>query len=81
VHRGRDALNFSLWPSLSDGEEQGEDELFEIVLEGKMPPQSYALLHEEAQLSDSERRELVQGLQRTLGRAGPQAELEESGED
>lgn len=86
VHRGREALNFSLWPNLGEeGEEEVEDDLFEVVLEKEMPPRSYALLHSDARLLDSERQELVQGLRRTLGVTQPSEEgdeeEEEEGED
>lgn len=70
VYRGREALNFSLWPRLEEGEEVAVEDIFEVVLEEKMPPSSYALLHPDARLSGSERQELVQGLRRTFARAG-----------
>lgn len=83
VHRGREALNFSLWPNLGEeGEAEVEDDLFEVVLEKEMPPRSYGLLHSDARLSESERQELVQGLRRTLGVARlPEKGEQEEGEE
>lgn len=82
VHRGREALNFSLWPNFGEeGEAEVEDDLFEVVLEKEMPPRSYALLHSDARLSNSERQELVQGLRRTLGVTRPSEEGEREEEE
>lgn len=74
VHRGRDVLNFSLWPGMHEGEEAEVEDIFEVVLDGSMPPSTYAFAHSDARLSEREKQELVQGLRRTFARAGFAAE-------
>ena len=65
VNEGRAALNFSDWHG-SSGE--GADEAAESVREGSMPPSYYTWfgLHSGANLTPTERRELADGLERTL---------------
>jgi Haem-binding domain len=70
VHRGREALKFSLWPRVHKGEEAEVEDIFEVVLDESMPPRNYTLAHWDARLSESEELELVQGLRRTFARAG-----------
>ena len=65
VKGGREHLNFSEWDR-PQGE--GGDEILEVIEEGSMPPFAYKPLHAEARLSETERAELVQGLERTLAR-------------
>ena len=65
VKGGREHLNFSEWDR-PQGE--GDDEIIEVIEEGSMPPFVYKPLHAKARLSDTERAELVQGLERTLAR-------------
>jgi mono/diheme cytochrome c family protein len=60
VDEGRQKFNVSV---LS----RGSDEAAEKVAEGKMPLAIYTLLHPEANLSASEKQELIQGLQATFG--------------
>jgi hypothetical protein len=65
VDEGRDKLNFSEW-----GSQRGQsDDAAETVREGSMPPGYYTWLgmHSDAKLSPTERRELADGLQKTLG--------------
>jgi hypothetical protein len=59
VQNGRDELNFSEWDD-HDGE---ADDAAEEIAEGSMPPSQYTLIHRDAQLSDDERRELIDALQ------------------
>jgi heme-binding protein len=80
VHRGREALDFSLWPGLEEGEEAEVEDIFEVVLDGSMPPRAYALAHSDARLSESEELELVQGFHRTFARAGSPSEREKGSE-
>jgi mono/diheme cytochrome c family protein len=65
VKEGRDKLNFSEW----DGHGGEPDEAAETVDEGSMPPDYYTWLgmHSDAKLTPAERRELADGLRRTLG--------------
>ncbi|RNA64375.1 cytochrome C [Prosthecochloris sp. ZM_2] len=64
VDHGREYLNVSEWgrPEKNEGDESAE-----MVQEGKMPPFFYLPLHPEANLSDEEKRELIEGLQATFG--------------
>lgn len=63
VDEGREVLNFSEWNrTYEEAHEAGEE-----VAEGEMPLASYLPLHPEANLSDEERRALIDGLNRTLG--------------
>jgi hypothetical protein len=64
VQRGRRNLNFSEWGNRGRGEE--EDEYAEVIKRGSMPPRSYLLLHPEANLTDQEKQQLIQGLQNSL---------------
>jgi hypothetical protein len=66
VDEARSELNFSEW----DRPQEEADEAGEEVAEGEMPLWSYRLAHPEARLSDRERRELVAGLDATVGRGG-----------
>ena len=58
VDRARAILNFSTW----DVPQFGAREAAEIVLEGKMPPAQYRLMHRSANLSSAEAAQLAQGL-------------------
>jgi len=62
VEEGRDSLNFSDIQS-ADHEFQ---EAGETVLEGEMPPAQYFPTHPEARLSNAERIQLAQGLDKSL---------------
>lgn len=75
VKEGRSELNFSEWT----GQQEELDEMVEVVREGEMPPWYYAIMHQEAQLSDAEKQALIDGLIRTFG-AG-QAAVGESDDD
>ncbi len=70
VKEGREHFNVSMWgiQEKNDGEEAVKS-----VKEGEMPPFAYLLAHPEARLSESEKRDLIEGLRRTFG--------EESDED
>ena len=60
VDEGRDRLNLS-----TDAPEV--QEMIEAIEGGEMPPWQYKPTHPGARLSDSEKRELVRGLQATFG--------------
>jgi hypothetical protein len=68
VKEGRDALNFSEW----DKQHGESDDAAETVREGSMPPNYYTWLgmHSNAKLTPAQRRELADGLQKTLGGDG-----------
>jgi hypothetical protein len=69
VDEGRAALNFSEW-----NREQHTDDIAELIESGDMPPTSYRVLHSAARLTDAEKRRLIAGLERTLGRSGSSGE-------
>lgn len=62
VEEGRHELNWSEWDLDSEGDESAE-----TVIEGSMPPGTYAILHPEARLSEQEIDDLVAGLVATFG--------------
>jgi hypothetical protein len=71
VNEGRGDLNFSEWPTF-DFELQAFalNDIAEQVSEGKMPLQSYTLIHRDAKLSDEERELLIRWARSSAGTAG-----------
>lgn len=63
VNVGRSVLNFSEWNRTWDLAEQSASQ----VLRREMPPRSYRVLHEHAELTLEERVQLARGLSQTLG--------------
>jgi hypothetical protein len=62
VYEGRDNLNFSDWmPGDVD-----LNRLQRVIDSGRMPPASYTMMHQGARLTDAERQQLLQGLQKSL---------------
>jgi mono/diheme cytochrome c family protein len=66
VSEGRSTLNFSEWGS--GGREL--DEIAEVINEGEMPPWYYRLMHSDAKLSDSDKQDLITGLEATFAQSG-----------
>jgi len=64
VIEGREHFNVSNWGHQKKNE--GEDAAEELE-EGEMPLKSYLIAHPEAQLSDDEKKMLIQGLKNTFG--------------
>lgn len=62
VTDGREALNFSEWQD--NAQALG---CAEAVDRGSMPPSAYAVAHTNAQLTDAQRAEMVQGFRRMTG--------------
>jgi hypothetical protein len=60
VVKGRSRLNFSEWPAAGGGGLMAA--AAEKVLEGKMPPLQYKLIHGSARLTDAQRQALADGL-------------------
>jgi cytochrome c553 len=60
IDEGREHLNFSTWAEY-DADEQDHklEEAVEEIKEGEMPLSSYTIVHREAKLSDTDRRELA----------------------
>ena len=65
VDEGRRRLNFSEWGHGGEGEES--EELFEVIVENKMPMANYLITHPEARLTDGEKAALADGLLATKG--------------
>ena len=65
VDRGRQKFNIHV-----AGFGRDADEAAETVEEGKMPDRSYLPLHPEARLSETEKQQLMVGLQATFGNHG-----------
>ncbi len=75
VEKGREDLNFSEW-GLWEQEEAGE--AAETITDGTMPPEKYVFWHPEADLSEAEKFELIEGLKKTLGTTEGNGEEDES---
>lgn len=65
IKEGREHFNVSAWGAQKENE--GEDAAKE-VREGEMPMLIYTLPHPEARLSDTEKQELISGLEKTFGK-------------
>jgi len=63
VEDGREKLNVSMWEHQDN---EAKDAIKEIK-EKKMPLSSYILVHPEANLTDEENQQLIQGLKITFG--------------
>jgi mono/diheme cytochrome c family protein len=63
VDAGREALNFSEF----NREQEEASEAAETVADGEMPPLRFTIIHPEARLTDDEKRDLIRGLEATLG--------------
>lgn len=64
VEEGREHFNVSAWgvQTKNDGDEAAKE-----VREGSMPPWFYLPTHPEAKLNDAEKKELIEGLEKTFG--------------
>lgn len=71
VEEGREHFNVSAWEAQKKNE---GNEAAKEVKEGSMPPWFYLPTHPEAKLTDAEKTELIQGLEKTFG-------TEEEGEE
>lgn len=63
VHGGRDEMNFS---DLERTDDLSED-IEEVLEEGEMPLPMYLLMHPDANLSEADKRVLVEGVRNTFG--------------
>jgi len=64
VDEGREKLNFSEWGAAKNDDRDEVDELAEVVQEGEMPLPIYLLMHPEAALTNAEKQELINGLEK-----------------
>ncbi len=64
VKEGREHFNVSMW---NKQKKNKGDEAAEELEEGEMPLLPYIILHPEAKLSDSDKKELIKGLKNTFG--------------
>lgn len=64
VLEGREHLNFSDW-SNQRGAGADPGEAAQAISGGQMPPSYYLLIHPDARLSEAEKQELIQGLQKS----------------
>jgi len=65
IEEGREHFNVSVWGIQKKNE--GEDAAKE-VREGEMPMWIYTMPHPEARLSDTEKQDLINGLEKTFGK-------------
>ena len=68
VDGGRRASNFSRWDRPQD---VGTGDVVEAVSGGGMPPWYYTIMHSRSRLSEAERQQLVDGLQKTFQASPP----------
>lgn len=71
VEEGREHFNVSAWGAQKENE---ADEAAKEVKKGSMPPWFYLPTHPEAKLSDAEKRELMDGLEKTFGKEKKEGE-------
>lgn len=69
IRGGRRNLNVSEW----DRPQAGVDDVVEAIQGGGMPPLQYKLFHANARLSDAQRRQLIDGVQRLYATDPPAA--------
>lgn len=65
VEEGREHFNVSVWGTQKKNE---GDEAAKEVREEEMPPWFYLPAHPEAKLTDTEKQELINGLEKTFGK-------------
>ena len=64
VDEARSRLNFSEWGT----QKAADPRLIKAMIEtGAMPPSRYVMMHPEAKLTQSERAQLIQGMEKSLG--------------
>lgn len=71
IDEGREHFNVSAWGAQKKNE--GEDAAKELR-EGEMPPWFYLPTHPEARLTDTEKQELISGLEKTFGKEDEEEE-------
>ena len=59
VNEGREHLNFSEWPAEADRAAKKLDRVNEVLDYREMPPKKYTLLHADARLTETQRKEIM----------------------
>lgn len=60
VNNGRNHLNFSVWTDYKGSKKNHKlDECIEMIETGEMPMKGYVLLHEEADLTDAQKKAMI----------------------
>ncbi len=60
VNNGRNHLNFSVWTDYKESKKNHKlDECIEMIETGEMPMKGYVLLHEEADLTDAQKKAMI----------------------
>jgi len=67
INEGRSRLNFSEW----DRPNTDIDEVIDNITENEMPLWDFRLMHPEAQLTDSEKAQLITGMRATFQQDPP----------
>ena len=59
VNEGRQHLNFSDWPTEPDRAAKKLDRMNEVVVYHEMPPKKYTIIHANARLNETQRKEIM----------------------
>jgi len=59
VNEGREHLNFSDWPADAAGATKKLDRINEVLDYREMPPKKYTLIHADARLTETQRKEIM----------------------
>jgi len=64
VNEGRDHLNFSIWDGYNKSKKENKlDECIEMIQSDEMPMKGYVILHDEADLTDVQKQDLIDWFQ------------------
>jgi hypothetical protein len=73
INEARHHLNFSEWGTYNDKRAHHKlEECYDEVLEGHMPLPSYTWMHQEAKITDDQRKSLATWFQNQMSRYNPQ---------
>ena len=69
VNSGREALNFSALNNLPDFRKANlSNQIAQQIRSGAMPPKDYLLIHANARLTNTEKAQLIEGMQKSLAK-------------
>ena len=80
VEKGREVLNFSEWEA-GRGDEAAPEQIVDTISKDQMPLPYYLILHPEAQLTDAEKGQLINGLIASISEGEDRLEAEELNQD